>query len=186
MPMNNIFTGKTGLISLFLPGTATPESTDAQTVLNDYDPAGGGSPPIGRATNIKVYVQTDLEEFHQIGVRWPQVLQPGNVHIGGEIERAYMHGGVLSLLLGKGVSATNAEPFVQPSFGIIVDLKDPAVPGNEAKLVLDGVKFENWSFSMPEDDFVMENVTFRAMTIHVIDSETPAGASAAVEHKPFG
>jgi hypothetical protein len=47
------------------------------------------------------------------------------------------------------------------------------------------VKFENWGMTMPEDDFVMENVTFRALTLHIQDKEAPPGGGAAVEHKPF-
>jgi hypothetical protein len=50
-------------------------------------------------------------------------------------------------------------------------LKNPALPSNSSKLVLFGVKFEKWSFSLPEDDFIMEGVTFRALRIS--SEETP-------------
>lgn len=184
MPLNHVFTGKTGQISLFVPSAGTPESDDAKKIFQNY--GNDTSPSVGRIVNIEVWVRTDLEEFHSVGLRHPIALQPGNIHIGGRIERAYMHGAILALLLGRG-SAANVipEPYVQPTFGIIVDLKDPAVLGDEVKLSLDGVKFENWSFHMPEDDFVLEDVSFRALTCHVIDSETPSGGGAPVEHKPF-
>jgi len=183
--MLNVFTGKTGRIQLFVPSATSPESNDAKAVFKNYGK--DESPPVGRVTNIEIVVDTDLEEFHEIGRRHPVVLQPGNIHIGGHIERAYLSGAIIALLLGRGTSANAiAEPYVQPSFGIIVDLSDPAVTGNDAQLVLDGVKFENWGMTMPEDDFVMENVTFKALTLHIIDKEAPPGGTGApVEHKPF-
>ena len=184
--MLNVFTGKTGRIQLFVPNAAaSPEANDAKAVFKNY--GSDESPPVGRVTNIEVVVQTDLEEFHEIGRRHPVVLQPGDIHIGGRIERAYLSGAIIALLLGRGTSANViAEPYVQPSFGIIVDLSDPAVPGNDAQLVLDGVKFENWGMTMPENDFVMENVTFKALTLHIVDKEAPPGGTGApVEHKPF-
>src|SRR6516162_4230234 len=183
--MLNVFTGKTGRIQLFVPSATSPESNDAKAVFKNYGK--DESPPVGRVTNIEIVVDTDLEEFHEIGRRHPVVLQPGNIHIGGHIERAYLSGAIIALLLGRGTSANAiAEPYVQPLFGIIVDLSDPAVTGNDAQLVLDGVKFENWGMTMPEDDFVMENVTFKALTLHIIDKEAPPGGTGApVEHKPF-
>ena len=183
--MLNVFSGKTGRIQLFVPSATSPESNDAKAVFKNYGK--DESPPVGRVTNIEIVVDTDLEEFHEIGRRHPVVLQPGNIHIGGHIERAYLSGAIIALLLGRGTSANAiAEPYVQPSFGIIVDLSDPAVTGNDAQLVLDGVKFENWGMTMPEDDFVMENVTFKALTLHIIDKEAPPGGTGApVEHKPF-
>jgi hypothetical protein len=181
--MQNVFTGKTGRIQLFVPA-ASPETNDAKALFKNY--GNDESPLVGRVTNIKVAVDTDLEEFHEIGRRLPVVLQQGNVSISGCFERAYISGGMIGLLLGRGISANViAEPYVQPSFGIIVDLSDPAVTGNDAQLVLDGVKFENWGMTMPEDDFVMENVRFKALTLHIIDKEAPPGGGAAVEHKPF-
>jgi hypothetical protein len=183
MAMQNVFTGKTGRITLHVPA-ASPETNDAKALFKNY--GNDESPPVGRATNIEVVVQTDLEEFHEIGARLPVVLHPGNTHIGGRIERAYLSGLMVGLLLGRGISPDKIkEPYVQPSFGIIVDLIDPAVTGNDAQLVLDGVKFENWGMTMPEDDFVMENVTFKALTLHIVDKEAPPGSGAAVEHKPF-
>ena len=123
--MLNVFTGKTGRIQLFVPSATSPESNDAKAVFKNYGK--DESPPVGRVTNIEIVVDTDLEEFHEIGRRHPVVLQPGNIHIGGHIERAYLSGAIIALLLGRGTSANAiAEPYVQPSFGIIVDLSDPA------------------------------------------------------------
>jgi hypothetical protein len=52
-------------------------------------------------------------------------------------------------------------------------LNDPAVPQNKAALELKGVKFISWGVEVPENDFVMENVKFKALTISVVDSEKP-------------
>jgi hypothetical protein len=34
-----------------------------------------------------------------------------------------------------------------------------------------GVKLENWAYSLPEDDFVMESVSFKGLFITVEDKE---------------
>jgi hypothetical protein len=182
MAMTNVFTGKNGTLHFSI--IDSPEGADAKAVFHSY--GGTDSPSIGRVTDVQVVVQTNLEEFHEIGRRHPVSLHPGDIHIFGKIGRAYVSGAFLSLLLGRGVASNSiAEPYVQPAFGMILDLKDPAVPGNEAKLVLDGVKLQNWSQTTPEDDFVIENVDFRALTIHVIDTEAAAGGGSPTEHKPF-
>jgi hypothetical protein len=62
---------------------------------------------------------------------------------------------------------------VQPSFTLKLQLNDPAVPANKAAIELKGVKFMTWGMDVPEDDFVMENVQFKALAISVIDSEKP-------------
>ncbi|GJH28947.1 hypothetical protein [Caballeronia novacaledonica] len=170
MPMQNVFTGKTARI--MLNSTApTPEGKDASVILKTSF-APDAPVVVGRATGIQVAVQTDLEEFHEIGHRHPIVLQPGDIHISGSLDRAYIAGGLVMLLLGRRAQQS-AQPdiYVQPSFTIQLDLNDPNVPTNTAELVIDGVKFQNWGFKMPEDDVVMENVSFRALTISVIDTE---------------
>jgi hypothetical protein len=169
MALQNVFTGKTGSINLSTTGT-DPEAADATAVLTSA--FGNATPTVGRATGIRVAVQTDLEEFHEIGHRHPIVLHPGNIHISGSMDRAYLSGGLILLLLGRRAGATNQpDTYPQPAFTIFVDLSDPAVPGKAAGLVLNGVKFQNWGFTMPENDFVMENVTFRAMSISALDTD---------------
>jgi hypothetical protein len=58
-----------------------------------------------------------------------------------------------------------------------VDLNDPAVEGL-ARLTINGVKFQNWSFSLPEDDIVLEQATFRAKSIDIADFDDDSGVSA--------
>jgi hypothetical protein len=169
MAMTNVFTGSNGTLSLAFEDT--PEGQDAKAVIDLYQ-----IQAVGRVTGVEVYVQTDLEEFHEIGRRHPTSLHPGNIHISGKIARAHINGALLFLLLGRGASPNNvAEPYVQPVFNMVVSLNDPAVPGNTAALELKGVKLQNWGYAMPEEDFVMENVTFKALGISVRDSEAAAG-----------
>ncbi|MGB9365474.1 MAG: hypothetical protein WCE79_05635 [Xanthobacteraceae bacterium] len=170
MALQNVFTGKTASITLSTSGTL-PEQADANAVLATS--FGDTNPVVGRATGIRVMVQTDLEEFHEIGHRHPIVLHPGDIHISGSIDRAYLSGAMLMLLLGRRGSPDNQPPtYPQPAFTLNVFLQDPAVPTQGSTMVLDGVKLQNWGFTMPEDDFVMENVTFKALTISVLDFDT--------------
>ena len=180
MAMTNVYTGANGTLTLAIEDT--PEGQDAQAIIDLYETV-----TVGRVTGVQVCVQTDLEEFHEIGRRHATSLHPGNIHVSGKVGRAYINGSLLWLLLGRGASPTRvAEPYVQPTFNMSVTLNDPAVPGNTATLELKGVKFQNWSYSMPEDDFVMEDVTYKALTVGVLDREAPPGGGDAVAQAPSG
>jgi hypothetical protein len=172
MALTNVYTGSNG--TLTLANEDTPEGADANLVISAYQVR-----TVGRVTGIQVCVQTDLEEFHEIGRRHAVSLHPGNIHISGKVDRAYINGAMLFLLQGQGSSPTLvdeiANPYVQPTFNMTIALKDPAFPGNSVTLEIGKVKFQNWSYSMPEDEFVMENVTFKAISIRVVDQEAPAG-----------
>ena len=63
------------------------------------------------------------------------------------------------------------EPYPQPSFNLIIGLNDPATPGTTSTLTVHGVKMENWGYAVPEDDFVMESITFKGLFITVEDQE---------------
>jgi hypothetical protein len=169
MPNTNVFTGSDATLTLAID--STPEGQAAKETIDFYKLS-----PVGRATNVEVYVQTDLEQFHEIGKRHAAALRPGNINISGKIGRAYINGALLRLLLGKGaLSAREAEPYPQPSFNLMLDLKDPAVPGTSSTITVYGVKFEGWVYSLPEDDFVMESVTFKGLYIAVEDKEGATG-----------
>jgi len=169
MPNTNVFTGSDATLTLAID--STPEGQAAKETIDFYRLS-----PVGRATNVEVYVQTDLEQFHEIGKRHAAALRPGNINISGKIGRAYINGALLRLLLGKGaLSAREAEPYPQPSFNLMLDLKDPAVPGTSSTITVYGVKFEGWVYSLPEDDFVMESVTFKGLYIAVEDKEGATG-----------
>lgn len=178
MTMTNVYTGGNGTLTLAFDDT--PEGSDAQAIIELYE-----TMTVGRVTGVEVCVKTDLEAFHEIGRRHPTSLHPGNIWISGSVDRAYINGSLLWLLLGRGASANRvSEPYVQPTFNMTVTLNDPAVPGNSASLELKGVKFQNWAYSMPEDDFVMENITFQALTVSVLDRESPPDGGEAVAQSP--
>jgi hypothetical protein len=168
MPNTNVFRGSDANIVLAPANPAdAPEGTAAGEVIDFYQLS-----PVGRATGVEVYVQTDLEEFHQVGTRHPTQLRPGNIHISGKIKRAHINGALLRLLLGKGAETERElEPYPQPAFNLQVLLEDPATPGTISTLTVHGVKLENWAYCLPEDDFVMEESTFRGLFLSVEDQE---------------
>lgn len=169
MPNTNVFRGSDATLTLAIEDT--PEGQAASEIIEFYQLS-----PVGRATDVQVQVETELELFHEIGKRHPAALRPGNMNISGKIGRAYINGALLRLLLGKGaLPAREAEPYPQPSFNLMLDAKDPAVPGTSSTLTVHGVKFENWAYSLPEDDFVMESVTFKGLFITVEDKEEAGG-----------
>jgi hypothetical protein len=172
MAMDNVYTGANGTLTLATENTPdrTPEGQDAKIAWAAYSK----TLDIGRVTGVQIYVQTTVQEYYQIGQRFPVSLNPENIAISGEVDRAYINGALLFLLLGRGAGPTAVkEPYAQPTFTMKLTLRDPAVPANKASLELKGVKFLTWGVSVPEDDFVMENVKFKALTISVVDSEKP-------------
>jgi len=173
MSLTNVYTGSNG--TLTLADVDTAEGHDASAVVSTYQ-----LQTVGRVVGVEMCVQTDLEEFHEIGRRHAVSLHPGDIHISGKVNRAYINGALLLLLQGRGSGPTQvdeiASPYVQPTFNMNIEVKDPAFPGNSAKLVLEKVKFQSWSYSMPEEDFVMENITFKAISIRVLDHAAPEGA----------
>ena len=165
MPNTNVFRGSDA--TLTLANEDTPEGQVAQEVIEFYNLS-----PVGRAVDVEVSVQTELELFHEVGKRHPAALRPGNINISGKIGRAYINGALLRLLLGKGaLPEREAEPYPQPSFKLMLDLKDPAIPTTSSTLTVHGVKLENWAYRLPEDDFVMESVSFKGLFITVEDRE---------------
>ncbi len=165
MANTNVFTGAHGTLTLAPLDTA--EGRDAESVIGAYEI----QQAVGRVVDVKLCVRNDLEEFHEIGRRYPTSLHPGNIHVSGTVGRAYINGALLGLLLGrKSFLPSTTEPFVQPAFNMTLRLDDPATVGH-AELVVSGVKFQNWSLSLPEDDFVMEEVCFKALSVEITDVE---------------
>ncbi|MBL8162650.1 MAG: hypothetical protein JNJ61_11740 [Anaerolineae bacterium] len=167
MANTNVFRGSDATITLAVADAATPEGNIANATISFYQLS-----PVGRATGVEVYVHTDLQEYHEIGRRHPSQLHPGNIHISGKVTRAYINGALLILLLGQGAATERSStPFPQPSFNIQLQLQDPAVPGVSNTLTIHGVKFDNWALALPEDDFVMESATFKALFVTVEDKQ---------------
>jgi hypothetical protein len=163
MALTEVFTGAHG--TLTLANEDTPEGRDAQLVTEAWEVQ-----TVGRLTDVEVRVDTTLKEFYEVGRRHPVSLSPGDIAISGVVGRAYVNGALLMLLQGRGSAPTAiAEPYVQPAFNMTLGLNDPAHPGNTLSLELGGVKFQNWHYKLPEDDFVVEDLRFKALTIRVID-----------------
>ena len=125
--------------------------------------------PVGRAVNVQIRVSSDLKPLHEQGQQYATEIRSGNVVISGSIERAYIDGALLKLMLGDAASVRPAGIWVQPSFNISLRLSNPAFPGKSRMLTVHGVKFKNWSLVIPEDNFVMERAEFLALWIGVDD-----------------
>jgi hypothetical protein len=166
MPSANthVFTGLDGAISVAVE--SGPEGDAAKAVNDAY-----GLTPIGRATGVTVQVTSEMKPFHELGQRYATELRPGNVNVSGTIGRAHVNGALLKLMLGDGAAGTRpAGAFVSPSFNLSLRMENAAFPGNSATVTVHGVKLDGWSYDMPEDDFVLEQVTFRALWISAADT----------------
>jgi hypothetical protein len=163
---SRVFRGSDATLTLSLDNPDFPESQEANTVIEFFELA-----TVGRASQAEVYVTTDLKAYHEIGRRHPAQLRPGNINISGKLSRAYINGGLIHMLLGKG-SALNrvAEPYPQPTFNLQFTVRDPAFPDTSSVITVHGVKFDDWNYILPEDDFVMEDVTFQGMFITAGDT----------------
>jgi len=169
MALTEVFTGAHG--TLTLASEDTPEGADAKAVVDAF-----AVQTVGRLTDVQVRVDTALKEFHEVGRRHPVSLSPGAILICGSVGRAYVNGALLMLLMGRGSGPTAVpEPYVQPTFTINLRLQDPARPGNSVSLEIGGVKFQNWHYTLPEDEFVVENLHYKALTVRVIDREGDGG-----------
>jgi hypothetical protein len=170
MANTNVFTGGDG--TLTLAPLDTPPGQDAESIISRYEVATA----VGRVTGVRVTIQTDLREFFEIGFRHVTSLHEGDIHICGEIDRAFINGALLGLLMGRKAFIEGAQSLrtFQPEFNMTLQLNDPAVVG-QSQLTLNGVKFQNWSFSLPEDDIVMEQVSFRAKSIDMADIDDDSG-----------
>ena len=166
MPSANthVFTGLDGAISVAVD--SGPEGDAAKAVNDAY-----GLTPIGRATGVTVQVTSDMKPFHELGQRYATELRPGNVNITGSIGRAHVNGALLKLMLGDGAAGTRpAGAFVSPTFNLSLRVENQAFPGNTATVTVHGVKLDSWSYDLPEDDFVLEQVTFKALWISAADT----------------
>jgi hypothetical protein len=162
MPNTNVFRGSDATLVLAVDDNQTAEGSLADGLIGEYELAS----VVGRLQQVRVQVNNDVRPYHELGRRFATELRPGNIEVTGFAERAHLNGALLRLLLGEGaVSPPPTGAIAQPSFNMVISLANPAQPGTVSKVVLFGVKFDSWSFRLPEDDFVMESVTFRALRI---------------------
>ena len=108
--------------------------------------------------NVRVEVTSDIRPFHEIGQRYATELRAGNVNIRGTIGRAYINGAMLKLLLGEAADSRPASSFVQPTFNITLLVENAEVPGIRNTVTLHEVKIGSWVYTIPEDDFLLEEV----------------------------
>ncbi len=159
----NVYRGSDGSISLATD--SGPEGDKASEINETYSLT-----PIGRVTGVTVNVHSDIQPFHELGQRLATELRPGNIDVDGTIERAFINGALLKLMLGEAADNRPAGTFISPSFNLSLRLENPALPGNTATVTVMGVKIANWSYNLPEDDFVMEQVRFQALWVKVEDT----------------
>lgn len=160
---NNVYRGSDGTISLAVE--TGPEGDLAAAVNDEY-----GLTPVGRVTGVTVNVESDVEPFHELGQRFATELRPGNINVRGSIRRAHVNGALLKLMLGDAASSRPAGTFSSPSFNLNLRLENPSIPGNTATVTVMGVKLNSWNYTLPEDDFVMEEVGFKALWVKVEDT----------------
>lgn len=162
MPNVSVFTGADGSITLSVPqGT---EGEKAQEVLDAYEMIS-----VGRVQNVKVEVHSDVKAFHEIGQRYATELRPGNVTVTGSIGRAYINGAMLKLLLGEAADSRPAASWAQPAFNITLLVQNPALPDVRNTVTLHDVKLDGWIYTIPEDEFLLESVSFQALYLTVQD-----------------
>jgi hypothetical protein len=153
-----VYHGADGTISVAVE--SSPAGEAAKKVADTFSLT-----PVGRCTGVTIRVTNDVKAFHELGQRFATDLRPGNINVSGSIERAYVNGALLRLMLGDAADARPAGAFVGPQFNLSVELKNPADPDNPASVTVMGVQISGWSYTLPEDDFVMENVDFRALWV---------------------
>jgi hypothetical protein len=162
MANTNVFRGSDA--SLALATDSGPEGESATAVIDEFE-----LNPVGRATGVTVRVESDLKPFHELGQRYATELRPGNVNVSGTIQRAYINGALLRLMLGDAAASRPAGTFISPTFNLNLRLENPAVPDTSSTVTVYGVKLDRWSYDIPEDDFVMEQVSFQGLWVSVSD-----------------
>lgn len=162
MPNSNVFRGSDATLVLAVDDSSTTEGGLADSLISEYD----FSNAVGRLQDVSVKVENEVRAYHEIGRRLPSELRPGNINISGTAKRAHINGAMLRLLLGEGAaSPPPASSMAQPSFNMVLNLKNPAMAEQSTKVIVFGVKFDRWSFQVPEDDFVMEEISFKALRV---------------------
>jgi hypothetical protein len=155
--------------------------TDGTLSLSDVDGFDGFATyfgedgAVGRVTNVTVAVTTEVKAFHELGSRAPRELRAGNFAISGSVERAYISGAMLKVMLGSYAENEEAAGFKIPSFNMKIILDNLKPPGDEGNSILTvyGAIFDTWQFRLPEDDFVLERLSFKAKRISIQDTEVP-------------
>jgi hypothetical protein len=135
----------------------------------------GESGTVGRLKNVTLHASMAIRPFYELGSRAAKELRAGNIAIGGTVERAYINGALLKLMLGEYAENQESTGFRIPMFNMKLTLDNMKIAGEEGNSVLTvyGVIFSTWQFDLPEDDFVLEKLNFQAHRIAVEDKPLP-------------
>lgn len=159
-----VYHGADGTISVAVD--SNPAGEAAKKVADTFSLT-----PVGRCTGVTIRVTNDVKPFHELGQRFATDLRPGNINVFGTIERAYVNGALLRLMLGDAADSRPAGAFAGPTFNLSLELKNPADPDNPSTITVMGVQLSAWNYTLPEDDFVMEQVDFRALWVKTEDKK---------------
>ena len=108
--------------------------------------------------------------LREMGQRFATELRHGNLNVYGTIGRAHVNGALLKLMLGTAPAQSRPQgAFPNPSFNLSIRMENPGQPGNFSSITVMGVKLSEWNLNLPEDDFILENVAFRALWVKVED-----------------
>lgn len=163
----NTFFGTDGSLTF-----SDPDGFDTGAFTNYF----GESGLVGRVVNVSLSVSMDLKTFHELGSHSTKELRVGNIYINGTVERAYINGALLKLMMGQYAEKEETTPFKIPSFNmkIILDNLKPEGEAGNSILTVYGVVFNSWQYNLPEDDFVLEKLSFKGKRIYLEDKEIPA------------
>jgi len=109
---------------------------------------------VGRASSLTLEVATGLDPFYELGSRKPAELVEGNEEITGTLTRAVID---TSLLAYASTSGQTSEKL--PYFNIKFVSQ---ITGNPTVWCY-CCKAETWSPDLPQDDFITEDLDFRAL-----------------------
>ena len=95
---------------------------------------------VGRVVDVELSVATQVRPFHEVGRRLPKELRAGRIAIAGSVERAYVNGALLRLMLGQYATAEEAAGFTIPSFDMKLMLDNLLPPGDPGNSVADRLR----------------------------------------------
>lgn len=133
----------------------------------------GENGAVGMVMGVTVSVTTEIKAHYVVGSRAPKELRSGNIAIAGTVDRAYINGAMLKLMIGKYADSEEAPGFVIPTFNmkLILDNLMPAGDPGNSIINLYGVMFDSWQVALPEDEFMLEHLSFKARRIAITDND---------------
>jgi hypothetical protein len=119
---------------------------------------------VGRASNIEVKIESPTQVIYERGKIYPSSTNIESIEINGSINRVHINGALLKLLLVTGDhNPISEESYPPPIFCITIAAEEKEV------ITLYNVEFQTWNPNIPEDDFVLENLSFKARSFIIGD-----------------